>query len=433
MVDYNKREIFFSLKDYKSNYERLLSEYLSKHEDFDEKQFVDYELDLYDLCSQHVVFDSYYENGKLRYSFNFANCTFLINKLYDNLVTFKEEYDGWDLELAMKYRSSFNKIIELLLDKKEQYSNLKVKKYNSMIEICKTPEVKQLVFEILNNRMSEINVIKYIEENTNAETIDLFLSEFKSCFIFMSNEFMFHVKDEDIKEALELNKHNLNYVFAYESDLQKFKVFTKDFDGIKTVYNVSSLFNEEKEYTVKLVYLNNMMIDYHDGGFFAHEIEGFENLSHYKYIYENIKERYCKPSKVEEVNKVIIENQEEYIDNDIDNINDYTKSTIIEYLEDIQDYLDVTNYGILVDALYKYFTTNEFPVLEKKIIFKRVNKKKVGWALKEVYKNIKTDALDIEYFSFAKDNINIFEKEVIVTENFLKSNFYKMFTQNPDK
>lgn len=428
MVDYNKREIFFSLKDYKSNYERLLSEYLSKHEDFDEKQFVDYELDLYDLCSQHVVFDSYYENGKLRYSFNFANCTFLINKLYDNLVTFKEEYDGWDLELAMKFRSSFNKIIELLLEKKEQYSNLKVRKYNSMIEICETPEVKQLVFEILNNRMTEINVIKYIEDNTNAETIDLFISEFKSCFVFMSNEFMFHVKDEDIKEALELNKHNLNYVFAYESDLQKFEVFTKDFDGIKTVYNVSGLFNEEKEYTIKLVYLNNMMIDYHDGGFFAHEIEGFENLSHFKYIYENIKERFCKPFKVEEVNNVIIDNQEENIDNDNENINDFTKSTIIEYLEDIQDYLDVTNYGILVDALYKYFTTNEFPTLQKKINFKRVNKKKVGWALKEVYKNIKTDALEIDYFKFAKENINLFDKEIIVLENFNQSNFYKCFT-----
>ena len=62
-----------------------------------------------------------------------------------------------------------------------------------------------------------------------------------------------------------------------------------------------------------------------------------------------------------------------------------------------------------LDSLDTYFNKAKFPVLVEKIMFKRVNKKKVGWALKEVYLNIKNENLSIEYFEFAKDNINIFE------------------------
>lgn len=54
-------------------------------------------------------------------------------------------------------------------------------------------------------------------------------------------------------------------------------------------------------------------------------------------------------------------------------------------------------------------------------------------ALKEVYKNNKQDNLDIEYFRFAQENINLFSKEVIIEEGFLQSKFYKAFTTNPDK
>lgn len=114
-------------------------------------------------------------------------------------------------------------------------------------------------------------------------------------------------------------------------------------------------------------------------------------------------------------------------------LNDYTKSTIEDYLTVIEDDINSDDYKLLTDALYSYFTTDRFPQLERKIMFKRVNKKKVGWALKEVYKNLKREALDIEYFRFAKENINLFEKEVIQRKDFNKSKFYKIFTTNPSK
>ena len=113
--------------------------------------------------------------------------------------------------------------------------------------------------------------------------------------------------------------------------------------------------------------------------------------------------------------------------------NNYIKSTIDDYLQELLEDIDTPNYNRLVNALYSYFSNSVFPTLSNKIIFKRVNKKKVGWALKEVYKNIKTESLDIEYLRFAQQNINIFENEIIVEEGFNKSKFYKVFTTNPAK
>jgi len=135
-----------------------------------------------------------------------------------------------------------------------------------------------------------------------------------------------------------------------------------------------------------------------------------------------------------EENKEVVE-QINKISSDVEqsSLNDFTRSTIVEYLEDIIEDINPGDYGVLVDALYCYFTTFTFPKLERKIIFKKVNKKKVGWALKEVYKNLKTDNLGVEYFRFAQENINLFDKEIIITEGFLQSKFYKAFTTNPAK
>jgi hypothetical protein len=113
--------------------------------------------------------------------------------------------------------------------------------------------------------------------------------------------------------------------------------------------------------------------------------------------------------------------------------NDLTKSTIEDCLVDIIDDINNDDYKILVDALCLYFTTDKFQKLKHKIRFKSVNKKKVGWALKEIYKNLKMEKLSIEYFQFAKDNINLFEKEEIDNEDFKNSRFYKYFTTNPTK
>jgi hypothetical protein len=113
--------------------------------------------------------------------------------------------------------------------------------------------------------------------------------------------------------------------------------------------------------------------------------------------------------------------------------NNLLNSTIEDYLEEFKNEINGNGYDILVNALNEYFSNGSFPVLKSKINFKRINKKRVGWALKELYKSEKTDKVGIEYFRFAQENINLFEKEIIYIENFNKSNFYKAFTTNPAK
>jgi hypothetical protein len=81
--------------------------------------------------------------------------------------------------------------------------------------------------------------------------------------------------------------------------------------------------------------------------------------------------------------------------------------------------------------MLEYISKGSFPKLEKKIIFRQMDKKCIGWALKEIYKSFRTEKLPIELFRFAQQNINLFEKEVIVEDNFHQSSFYKSFTTKP--
>ena len=149
MSDYNSRDIYFSLNEYRSNYNNLLNDFLSKHDDFDEINFIEHELDLYDLCLENATLTPYTFKGELKYAINFGNCRFIISKIYDSLVTFKKENDGWDLELALKYQVTFKKIIDFLKERKELVSNINSKKYNNLISTAKTPEVRKLLNDIL--------------------------------------------------------------------------------------------------------------------------------------------------------------------------------------------------------------------------------------------------------------------------------------------
>lgn len=128
--------------------------------------------------------------------------------------------------------------------------------------------------------------------------------------------------------------------------------------------------------------------------------------------------------------KIIHFDSQENVDKEQNNV---LKSTIEDYLEEFKTEINGDGYTVLIDALFEYFSNGIFPVLTSKINFKRINKKRVGWSLKQLYRSEKTSNLEIEYFRFAQENINIFKDEIIVAENFNKSKFYKAFTTNPAK
>jgi len=112
-------------------------------------------------------------------------------------------------------------------------------------------------------------------------------------------------------------------------------------------------------------------------------------------------------------------------------ISDPDMLIIAQHLSPYETCLSVKDYEVLTQSLLIYFNTGNFPKLEKKINFRHLNKKHIGWALKEIYKRFRTTNLPIELFRFAQQHINLFENEVIDEDNFRKSSFYKSFTTKP--
>lgn len=107
---------------------------------------------------------------------------------------------------------------------------------------------------------------------------------------------------------------------------------------------------------------------------------------------------------------------------------DMLKATIEDYLEEFKESIKYDGYVRLVEALYQYFNTGSFPVLTSKIEFVQSNKKKIGWALKELYMSERTDTLSYDYLLFSKNNINLFSTVKLEKDNLIKSNLYKYFT-----
>lgn len=109
--------------------------------------------------------------------------------------------------------------------------------------------------------------------------------------------------------------------------------------------------------------------------------------------------------------------------------NNFLESTIEDYLTDFKDLIIKSDYPVLVNALKEYFTTGNFPKDCKKIkITGKVNIKKFGWALNQLYRSEKKGHLPIEYLQFAKNKISIFKDVSFDNNYYKKSTLYKYFT-----
>ena len=112
--------------------------------------------------------------------------------------------------------------------------------------------------------------------------------------------------------------------------------------------------------------------------------------------------------------------------------NNFMLATIENWLFPFKEekILSDANYNNLVTALNQYFENGKFPKLNNQINVNRVNKKRFGWALNEIFRANKNnnESLPIDYLRFAKENISIFEDASFDENNYLKSNLYKYFT-----
>jgi hypothetical protein len=108
--------------------------------------------------------------------------------------------------------------------------------------------------------------------------------------------------------------------------------------------------------------------------------------------------------------------------------NDFTLSTIEDWLFPFKEKMNENDYQTLVSALKQYFDIGTFPTLSKPIqINGRINKKLFGWSLNRIFE-AKGKGIEKELLQFAKQNISLFNDVQFDETNILNSNLYKYFT-----
>ena len=449
MVPDINRKISFTLKEYKEDYNILLQEYLSKHEDFEEKQFIELEIDFYNLCYSNANLIKSYYDGKYIYSVNGGHCEVLIPKIYDSLVTFKDENDGWDIELSLKYKATFEKIISFLRDKQNNLG----KKINSIknIEVIPSEPLNKFYPNLINDPLffegnDYVKIKNDFIEDYQSRTSHL--SGYEDFLFFEADEEFTHweetkkteIKNEFIKLTKQLNKDNIfffgcsfeNYKNNY---LKRLNLFLENYDDTSETDFIQS----EKSF------LENLMYDFENGTgdvyeFSKSDVEVYKKASYVvsmisfeQYCYSNSKKMSFLEEKLlgnnnfkkEEVN--IIEKTETI--KTTTNLNDsFINDVILEKLEVVLTNVNTTQYGLLVDMLIKYFQNDRVSFNVNKINLGKINKKKVGWALKEIYTTITNEGLTYEYLAFIKENVLLFKDVELNKDDFFYCNLYKYFT-----
>ncbi|WP_288981930.1 hypothetical protein [uncultured Flavobacterium sp.] len=449
MVPDINRKISFTLKEYKEDYNSLLLEYLSKHEDFEEKQFIELEIDFYNLCYSNANLIKSYYDGKYIYSVNGGYCEVLIPKIYDSLVTFKEENDGWDIELSLKYKATFEKIIGFLKDKQ---NNLGKKiSITKNVDIIPSKPLNKFYPNLINDPL-------FYESNDYVKIKNDFIEEYQSrtshlsgdedfLFFEADEEFTYweetkkeEIKNEFIKLTKKLNKDN---VFFFGCSFENYKnnyakrlnLFLDNYDDTSETDFILS----EKSF------LENLIYDFENGTgdvyeFSKSDVEVYKKasyvvsmISYEQYCYSNNKKMSFLEQKLLGNNNDLIDvtssNIQIEIPTTITNLNDsFINDIILEKLEDVLTNVNTTQYGLLVDMLIKYFENDRVAFKVNKINLGRINKKKVGWALKEIYTTITNEGLTYEYLEFIKENVLLFKDVELNKDDFFYCNLYKYFT-----
>jgi len=449
MVPNINRKISFTLKEYKEDYNILLQEYLSKHEDFEEKQFIELEIDFYNLCYSNANLIKSYYDGKYIYSVNGGHCEVLIPKIYDSLVTFKDENDGWDIELSLKYKATFEKIISFLRDKQNNLG----KKISSIknIEVIPSEPLNKFCPNLTNDPL-------FFESNDYVKIKNDFIEEYQSRTSHLSGDedFLFFEADEEFTHWEENKKEEIkNEFIKLTKKLNKDNIFFFgcSFENYKNNYiKRLNLFLEKYDDTSETdfilsekSFLENLIYDFENGTgdvyeFSMSDVELYKKasyvvsmISYEQYCYSNNKKMSFLEQKLLGNNNdaidILSSNIQIEIPTTTTNLSDsFINDIILEKLEDVLTNVNTTQYGLLVDMLIKYFENDRIAFKVNKINLGRINKKKVGWALKEIYTTITNEGLTYDYLEFIKENVLLFKDVELNKDDLFYCNLYKYFT-----
>jgi hypothetical protein len=129
-----------------------------------------------------------------------------------------------------------------------------------------------------------------------------------------------------------------------------------------------------------------------------------------------------------EENHIELPSQQSEPEKEQETENNFTLSTIEDWLFQFKESMIESDYKNLVSALKEYFDNGKFPTLAKPIqINGRPNKKLFGWHLNRIFE-AKGKGVEKELLQFAKHNISLFKNVAFDENNILKSNLYKYFT-----
>lgn len=256
-----------------------------------------------------------------------------------------------------------------------------------------------------------LNLLSKIEDSTfvffDNLPIDLYLYEYAKAFILAYSEFetilnqnQTLISDTQEQKALKIFSYVLNSKY-------KNGYFGGEYENIEELKNKKGM------------YVSNE--DMYDWGYKGGQYyKAWEIILNNPLIFEPLFSKFIVSKTIDEIE--VTEDTSP---------NNHLKSTIEDYLEEFKEEINNNGYEILVKALFEYFTNGIFPILATKINFKKINKKRVGFALKTLYQSEKTESISFDYLLFAKTNINLFANEMVEEHNFRKSNLYKAFTTNP--
>lgn len=115
-----ERKIFFSLEDYKANYEAIKNEFIDAYVDNDEITFISDQINLYKTCKKNSEVITLLVGGCLIEDTDANLRGWDIIQEVGDAIKINGNRKEIDFEKAKKYTLSFNKIIDYLTDKIEK-------------------------------------------------------------------------------------------------------------------------------------------------------------------------------------------------------------------------------------------------------------------------------------------------------------------------
>ncbi len=314
--------------------------------------------------------------------------------------------------------------------------------------------------EVISSRGKSYYGIKNYDEGDNiyAKKLDRYQKSLISLDAQFEVEY-FIVPSGDLFQynyPVEVKRNDLDYDFwfmmklrQYDSELRNIedflqfqleKYFQNDFKSFKNILKISFLqYPNLLPKNVKAIAMDWLENDHKFGdSIFSMDLPKSDIETPPKILLNELPEGQALPTEPE--NRESTDSfktpptNEESISAIEEILTDEIQTSILQYLDEFANLMTPGDFSILTAALEIYFKTGSFPLVEKTIRIGRVNKKRLGWNLNLLYREIKVnEKLSVDYLEFAKTKISLFTDATFDKNDITKGNLYAYFTTKTDR